>query len=650
MGVISITQRRESLGNIGGTHAAHGVTNTNIGTVQHQRPGIYTAHMARPAMTTGDSIRAAGRAIGEVAAAIGAVQEREDEEQVDRITRAVMSSLERQDRDDREVTDWKAPGREHLEGQQRGLLLRTGNGCRGLGDEADETFGKTFAVVVDGVDATDRQKEIAARRLEGYRLGRQTRMMDRERSELRKAELDGAIGTLNEYELAWRGGNQGALEAVFRQADKVAGLQGHTPEMRRASSQQLAARLARDLAVNRLRGCQSKEDFDAFDESVKDGVEKVLPGEIASRLNGGKVGEDAKKALLEESRRARHVFDARMEAEARQRREAVRSQFGLDVAGLYDPKSGVAEEEIPERYAQICEKAAQAALEAGDPTAAANYRQDAKSTRASWAKAQAQAQTRGSRAASPADELDANDTELRYAEGALALSVAEGRESPGRLAERQMRLYRTATRLFSERRLKPDDFAAFQRRMEQLSDADTARASAEFYRAFGFTYDADGDGLISASERKRAEKKGGKLYFPGTQGTDDEVRVSMKEFLQFHDAFMSELRAMPPEERRPSAVQELLGRFRQGWYRKVFDGDIARSVADEMSEIRSGLRSRYEASEADRKAALEAARKAEELRSMPLVDMRHPANAVPGDGAQDPLDFYGTWVMGAQTR
>ena len=152
MGVISITQRRESLGNIGGTHAAHGVTNTNIGTVQHQRPGIYTAHMARPAMTTGDSIRAAGRAIGEVAAAIGAVQEREDEEQVDRITRAVMSSLERQDRDDREVTDWKAPGREHLEGQQRGLLLRTGNGCRGLGDEADETTEQSWW---DGHDLTE---------------------------------------------------------------------------------------------------------------------------------------------------------------------------------------------------------------------------------------------------------------------------------------------------------------------------------------------------------------------------------------------------------------------------------------------------------------------------------------------------------------
>ena len=336
----------------------------------------------------------------------------------------------------------------------------------------------------------------------------------------------------------------------------------------------------------------------------------------------------------------------RAEETARRRREAVRRQYGLDLAGLYDPKSGVAEEEIPERYAQICERAALAALEADDPESAARYRQDARNTRSAWAKAQAQAQARGSRAASPADELDANDTELRYAEGALALSVAEGRESPGRLAERQMRLYRTATRLFSERRLKPDDFAAFQRRMEQLSDADTARASAEFYRAFGFTYDADGDGLISAGERRRAEKKGGKLYFPGTQGTDDEVRVSMKDFLRFHDAFMSELRAMPPEERRPSAVQELLGRFRQGWYRKVFDGDIARSVADEMSEIRSGLRSRYEASEADRKAA----RKAEELRSMPLVDMRHPANAVPGDGAQDPLDFYGTWVMGAQTR
>ena len=644
MGVISITQRRETLGNIGGTHAAHGVTNTNIGTVQHHRPGVYAPHVARPAMGTGDAIRAAGRAIGQVAAAIGAVQEREDEEQVDRITRAVMSSLERQDRDDRDVSDWNTPGREHLKDQKRGLLLRFGEGCRGLGKEADDTFGQTFSAVAEGVNATDRQREIATRRLAGYRLGRQNRMMDRESSELRRAEIDGAVGTLNEYEQAWRGGNQGALQAVFLQADKVAAMQGHTPEMRRASSQRLAARLAHDLAVNRLDSCQSSEEFDAFDAAVKGDVEKVLPGEITSRLAGGKVGDDLRKSILDESRKARRMFDARMEAGARLRREAVRSQFGLDVAGLYDPKAGVAEEEIPERYAQICEKAAQAALEAGDPTAAANYRQDARSTRSAWAKSQA----RGSRAASPADELNANDTELRYAEGALALAAAEGRESPERLAERQMRVYRTATRLFSERKLKPEDFASFQRRMEQLADAETVRASAEFYRAFGFAHDADGDGIISAGERKTAMKEGGRLYFPGTRGTGDEVRVRMKEFFEWHDAFMSELRAMPPEERRSSAAQQLLGRFRQGWYRKVFSGDIARAVADEMSDIRTEMRSRYAASE-DARRAEEAARRAEEdRRAMPVVDLRHPENRPRVDAEPDPLDFYGFY--GAQTR
>ena len=634
MGVISITQRRETLGNIGGTHAAHGVGNNNIGTVHHEVARTYAPHYYSRNAHAGDAaIRDGLGRIGDNLLRIGvAAMQREDEEQVDKITREVMKNLDAMDRDDRDVSDWNTPDRRHLKGQKRGLLLRTGDGCRGLGQEADDTYGMVFNGIADSLEATDRQKEIATRRLAGYRLGRQNRMLDREHAELKSAEIDGAIGTLNEYELAWRGGNQGALEAVFRQADKVAELKGHTPEMRQASSQQLASRLARDLAANRLDGCQSSEDFDAFDAAVKGGVEKVLPGEITSRLKDGKVGEDVRKSLLEESRKARHMFDARMEAEARQRREAVRSQFGLDIAGLYDPKAGIPEEEIPELYAQICEKAAQAALEAGDPTAAANYRQDARSTRASWAKAQA----RGSRAASPADELNANDTELRYAEGALALSVAEGRESPERLADRQMRLYRTATRLFSERKLKPEDFASFQRRMEQLSNADTVRASAEFYRAFGFTYDADGDGLISASERKTAEKKGGKLYFPGTQGTDDEVRVSMKDFLQFHDAFMSELRAMPPEERRPSAVQELLGRFRQGWYRKVFDGDIARSVAAEMSGIRNDIRARFAASEEVRQAE-------EERRTMPIVDRRHPANAPQEAADKDPLDFYGTW-------
>ena len=624
MGVISITQRRETLGNIGGTRAAHGVTNTNIGTVQHHRAGIYAPHVARPAMGNGDAVRAAGRAIGQVAAAIGAVQAREDEEQVDRITRAVMSSLERQDRDDRDVTDWRAPGREHLEGQQRGLLLRTGNGCRGLGKEADDTFGQTFNVVADGVNATDRQKEIATRRLAGYRLGRQNRMMDREHSELRKAELNGALGALEEYEQAWRGGNNGALEGVFRQADKVAELQGHTPEMRRASAGSLASRLARDLAVNRLGGCASDRDFDAFDEAVKGGMEKMLPGEITSRLKDGKVGEDVAKAVLEESRKARHMFDARTEAESRKRREAVRSQFGADLAGLYDPKAGVPEEEIPERYAQICEKAAQAALEAGDAVSAANYRQDARGARSSWSRGRA-----GGARGAQTDDLNANDTELRYAEVALALAAAEGRESPERLAERQMRVYRTATRLVGERRLKPEDFASFQKRMEQLSDADTARASAEFFRAFGFAHDADGDGVISAGERKAAEKAGGSLYFPGSGD-----RIRMKDFFQWHDAFMAQIRSMPPEERRSSAAQELLGRFRQGWYRKVFDGDIARAMAAEMSDIRIEMKKRYETSEAARRAS-EAARRASD-------DARRADGGEDAD--YDAQDFY--WTLG----
>ena len=193
MGVINITQRSESLGNIrssGTPKRAH----TDIGTVQRARRPVYTPTFFAQHSHGGDA--AIGDAIKQAAGIALAIGQREDERQADKISQAVMSNLDRMDRDDRDVEDWNAPDRKHLEGQKRGLLLRTGEGCKNLPKEADDSYGDTFKKIADSIGATDKQREMASERLYGYRRARQNRMMDLQSSEYRRIELDGVDGQL----------------------------------------------------------------------------------------------------------------------------------------------------------------------------------------------------------------------------------------------------------------------------------------------------------------------------------------------------------------------------------------------------------------------------------------------------------------------
>lgn len=325
MGVISITQRSERLGNLGGTSAAHGVTNTNVGQVHHTVAGVYSPRYFARNAHAGDAALARGiGAIGDAAFRIGAaVIQREEDRKVDDYANAVLDNMERMSRDDREVDDWNTPDRKHLEGQKRGFYLRTGEGTKTVVDEWDRAFADTFRKIGVSIDANDRVRERTMEKLANYRRATVSRLADHQAAEYRRMELDSAKGNLASQIAIWKNGRTEVLPDIFAQQERVDSLSLATPEKRKANREALSVQLAADFIDNSLQGCTTAEDFDKVEEAVKGGLKDALPDLIADNLPGGSrtVDGEYRKALLGEVKKARQSFEI-------QRDRAEREEIG----------------------------------------------------------------------------------------------------------------------------------------------------------------------------------------------------------------------------------------------------------------------------------------------------------------------------------
>ncbi len=322
MGVINITQRSERLGNLGGTSAAHGVTSTDIGTVHHTSARTFAPTYYSRNYQEGN--RAIGRglgAVGDTMLRIGlAIQQREEDRQVDEYTSAMMRTMETESRDERDVTDWNTPQRQHLKGQKRGYYLRTGKGTMNVAQEWDDCFGERFNQIGVSIGANERVRERTMKNLAGYRRSCISRLMDQQASEYRRLELGNATGTLQTQMDLFDSGNDAAIPEIFKQYDRVSQLQRLTPEQAKAGKEELALKLTASVVGRRVTGCQTAEGFDLVEADIKAGMKGKLPDEIAANLPGGKrtIGGKMKDALLTDVRRARQSFDIQRDREERE--------------------------------------------------------------------------------------------------------------------------------------------------------------------------------------------------------------------------------------------------------------------------------------------------------------------------------------------
>lgn len=321
MGVISITQRSERLGNLGGTSAAHGVTNTDIGQVRHTVARVFSPLYHGRSSHAGDAALASGIGrIGDTLVRIGAaVVRREEDRKVDDYANAMLDNMEKMGRDEREIDDWNTRERRHLQGQKRGFYLRTGEGAKTVVDEWDRAFADTFRKIGDSIDANDRVRERTMERLATYRRATVSRLADHQAAEYRRMELDSARGNLASQIALWKNGRTEVLPDVFAQQERVDNLSLATPEKRKANRESLALKLASDFVGNSLDQCRSPEDFDKVEEAVKGGLKDTLPDMVADNLPGGRtVDGENRKALLDEVKRARQSFEIRRDREERE--------------------------------------------------------------------------------------------------------------------------------------------------------------------------------------------------------------------------------------------------------------------------------------------------------------------------------------------
>lgn len=587
MGVINITQRSERLGNLGGTFAAHGVTNTDIGQVRHTVARVFSPRYYGRNSHAGDAALASGIGkIGDTLVRIGAaVVQREEDRKVDDYANAMLDNMEKMGRDEREIDDWNTRERRHLQGQKRGFYLRTGEGTKTVVDEWDRAFSDTFRKIGDSIDANDRVRERTMKKLATYRRATVSRLADHQAVEYRRMELDSARGSLASQIALWKNGRTEVLPDVFAQQERVDNLSLATPEKRKANRESLALKLASDFVGNSLDQCQSPEDFDKVEEAVKGGLKDTLPDMVADNLPGGRtVDGENRKALLDEVKRSKRTFLAERDAREREARQAVGRDFAEKELAIRD----VPEELWADAYESL---GRDKTLRETDPTRAMRFLDAAREMRAATEKAKAKAQDNATKA-----EIKTNEDGLAAALCQLQMLELEGSMPQDASNEAQAAIWRKFRTCALGRTVSPGFMQTFKNRMETRLTDQEANAMRKFYRAFGYTPDLKSDGEVGATDRNAAKKDSTDYYAPleedGIKLESRKTRIKASDLLRYGDSLLLTLRSLGPDMNREGVVEREIARLRTGWMKGEIDRNrdaTVRSVLDMQREARARL-------------------------------------------------------------
>lgn len=596
MGVINITQRSERLGNLGGTSAAHGVTNTDIGQVRHTVARVFSPRYYSRNSHAGDAALASGIGkIGDTLVRIGAaVVQREEDRKVDDYANAMLDNMEKMGRDEREIDDWNTRERRHLQGQKRGFYLRTGEGTKTVVDEWDKAFADTFRKIGDSIDANDRVRERTMKKLATYRRATVSRLADHQAVEYRRMELDSARGSLASQIALWKNGRTEVLPDVFAQQERVDNLSLATPEKRKANRESLALKLASDFVGNSLDQCQSPEDFDKVEEAVKGGLKDTLPDMVADNLPGGRtVDGENRKALLDEVKRSKRTFLAERDAREREARQAVGRDFAEKELAIRD----VPEELWADAYESL---GRDKTLRETDPTRAMRFLDAAREMRAATEKAKAKAQDNAIKA-----EIKTNEDGLAAALCQLQMLELEGSMPQDASNEAQAAIWRKFRTCALGRTVSPEFMQTFKNRMETRLTDQEANAMRKFYRAFGYTPDLKSDGEVGATDRNAAKKDSTDYYAPleedGIKLESRKTRIKASDLLRYGDSLLLTLRSLGPDMNREGVVEREIARLRTGWMKGEIDRNrdaTVRSVLDMQREARARLAAEQEGNSA----------------------------------------------------
>lgn len=596
MGVINITQRSERLGNLGGTSAAHGVTNTDIGQVRHTVARVFSPRYYGRNSHAGDAALASGIGkIGDTLVRIGAaVVQREEDRKVDDYANAMLDNMEKMGRDEREIDDWNTRERRHLQGQKRGFYLRTGEGTKTVVDEWDKAFADTFRKIGDSIDANDRVRERTMKKLATYRRATVSRLADHQAVEYRRMELDSARGSLASQIALWKNGRTEVLPDIFAQQERVDNLSLATPEKRKANRESLALKLASDFVGNSLDQCQSPEDFDKVEETVKGGLKDTLPDMVADNLPGGRtVDGENRKALLDEVKRSKRTFLAERDAREREARQAVGRDFAEKELAIRD----VPEELWADAYESL---GRDKTLRETDPTRAMRFLDAAREMRAATEKAKATAQDNAIKA-----EIKTNEDGLAAALCQLQMLELEGSMPQDASNEAQAAIWRKFRTCALGRTVSPGFMQTFKNRMETRLTDQEANAMRKFYRAFGYTPDLKSDGEVGATDRNAAKKDSTDYYAPleedGIKLESRKTRIKASDLLRYGDSLLLTLRSLGPDMNREGVVEREIARLRTGWMKGEIDRNrdaTVRSVLDMQREARARLAAEQEGNSA----------------------------------------------------
>lgn len=179
----------------------------------------------------------------------------------------------------------------------------------------------------------------------------------------------------------------------------------------------------------------------------------------------------------------------------------------------------------------------------------------------------------------------ANENELKGRMARLMFLEADGDITPNEAAMEQADIWRKLGLYTVAESITPDFALNFRTSFLKRVDEQEKAAVLDLYREFGYNGETGANGLAPASVQKKDDTS---YYVPQAEGADEDDRIKVKasEMYDYVQQMLHTLRALPPDVDRKEATKAVVKECKTNWIKSGwFDSSIEQNKQSGMRAI-----------------------------------------------------------------
>ena len=452
------------------------------------------------------------------------------------------------------------------DGKPLGLLNRVGEDCKAIPEEGHQKLTESLKAVSEELDLNDRQVEMLQQKLSPYAFSCRGRLMQRRNTELmRIQEAEAKALWARDLQTIADGNNTDDMyRSAIQDFDHYLDVVGSQGEERKNQHDTFVRSLFKAQVEQMVKGFTTEAEFnEALETGEKDSTPLFLGNIVLNDEMGGTLEPGLKREVLEKIREEKERFVSRRDRERRQL--AGEARTNAVNAELQSMAANLSERGWVDFYRNL---GSDANLREYAPETALNYMEHAKrleetlKAREEQAKAkaeQASAQKLREAAQIRKAKMDATEENLSLRLTNLAMHEMSGDRElmGGQLAAEQAAIWRDY-KLALHGGMLGEGFAnTFLNRLKNRLTDQERTAMREFYAAFGYHGELEGDGDVPETAKK-ANSVASFVQPTEVESPYSGTSVSGHQLFTLGETFLGQLRTMGPDAYRPEIMKTVL--------------------------------------------------------------------------------------------